>query len=108
MKLLIDTPLHWSTTFNPGATEEDLVWQQERYQEMVEVLRRLNVYGSFIAGQTQASIDIMVQKVTLDEFEMNRLFNTVLNELFELEIIYTALGGCDFSLRLVRATALPE
>lgn len=106
MKLLINQPLHWATTFNPGASDDELEDIREDYRAIGESLRRLGVNATCIVMESGVSLDIYVQKVTLEEQDMNDLFFNVLNVLFELEVRYAALGGqgCDFAMTLVRAT----
>jgi len=108
MKLLIDQELKFSTTFYPGATDEELDEYSEFFEFVNSVMNKYNVAGYVDHNGSGATVIINVQKITLDEFDMNSLFDGVLNNLFKLKIDYANLGGagCDFALLITDSKQL--
>ena len=110
MKLLIDEPLIFVGTFSEDRTTRQA--QLALLNSVVELLRKCSVYLEAQLAGPQVRLQVLAQKVMLDEVDMNELFSDALSELFELELRYAALGGagCDFAMTVVKGTprALPQ
>lgn len=103
MKLLINTELTYSVTFNPSVSEDDWDEYSDYFYCIQEVLDKYNVSSDLNMMASGASIWIEAQKITLDDIAMNHLFSDVLYELFSFKLDYAWLGGegCEFSMRLL-------
>lgn len=68
-----------------------------------DVIRFLRTFSIWFREENRKLI-IPAQKVTLDEWAMNELFNEYLMYLPVITIQYAPLGGagCDFALRLTQ------
>lgn len=64
-----------------------------------ELDQKFGVISLYLFGNTESKVTIPVQKICLDETDMNELFHDYLH-LFEYSIEYSALGGkgCDFAI----------
>ena len=106
MKLLIDTVICLDYAYRSDSEnfEED---SQEEFHYVVEsckeILEDFSVQHSFVNNYTSCSLILNVQKIVLDEIDMNTLFYEVLSQFdTDFKITYSTLGGegCDFSMRL--------
>lgn len=66
-----------------------------------ETLNRFGVHYQTVMDSTTCAITIPVQKIVLDEYNMNTLFHEVLC-FIEHSLIYAPLGGegCDFAVEI--------
>lgn len=89
MKLLIQTDL----------VDTDLAGI-DYTKEVIDFLKTFSIGCKEVDGK----LVIPAQKVTLDEWRMNELFNEYLMYLPRVSIKYAALGGtgCDFALELTQ------
>lgn len=64
-----------------------------------ELSQKFGVISYYSFENTESKVTIPVQKICLDETDMNELFHDYLR-LFEYSIEYSALGGkgCDFAI----------
>lgn len=64
-----------------------------------ELKQKFGVISYYLFGNTGSKVTIPVQKICLDETDMNELFHDYLY-LFDYSIDYSALGGkdCDFAI----------
>lgn len=64
-----------------------------------ELNQKFGVTSCYLFGNTESNVTIPVQKICLDETDMNELFHDYLY-LFDYSIEYSALGGkgCDFAI----------
>ena len=106
MKLLIDTVMCLDYAYRSGSEnfEKD---SQEEFNYLVErckeILEYFSVQHSFVNNYTSCSLILDVQKIVLDDVDMNTLFYEVLSQFdTDFKITYSTLGvkGCDFSMRL--------
>ena len=70
------------------------------YKEYIEkLLKDFSIYHKFNHTETGCELAIPVQKIVLDEWQMNHFFHDVLF-YFKYRVDYAHLGGegCDFSL----------
>lgn len=66
-----------------------------------ELKQKFGVISYYLFGNTESKVTIPVQKICLDETDMNELFHDYLY-LFDYSIKYSALGGkdCDFAIAI--------
>ena len=105
MKLLINTPLKYSLTFDPNITEEDWDAWKEFWDDATVFLKFCCIYHTLHLMESGFIFEIGVQKCCLDEQNANQFFSDILN-IFDNEVTieYAGLGGqgCDFSLILTQ------
>lgn len=89
MKLLIQTDL----------VDTDLAGA-DYTKEVIDFLKTFSIWCKEVDGK----LVIPAQKVTLDEWHMNELFNEYLMYLPGVSLKYAPLGGagCDFTLELTQ------
>lgn len=66
-----------------------------------ELNKKFGVISYYLFGNTESKVTIPIQKIYLDETDMNELFHDYLY-LFDYSIEYSALGGkgCDFAINV--------
>lgn len=90
MKLLIQNPL--TIQLNP-------LLHEDNFNNLRDIVERFNIYCTFHIEENY--IELHVQKITLDEFDMNELFCDFLFELTNYKLTYVERGkGCEFALKL--------
>jgi hypothetical protein len=105
MKLLINTPLKYSMTFDPDIAEEDWEEWKQFWDDATVFLKFCCIYHTLHLMESGFSFEIGVQKCCLDEQNVNQFFGDILN-IFDnkVTIEYAGLGGygCDFALILTQ------
>lgn len=101
MKLLLNEDLVWTSDV-PEPVKSEFA---EFLQSLEAVARKMSVHASFELGEARAKVTIPAQKISLDDIAMNELFDSLLNELFNLELRYATLGGtgCEFAIEVTGA-----
>ncbi len=108
MKLLIQEPLNWSTTYPPDYSDDELDELQEFYQSIVDTMRDLGVSTVSSVDGSSAYFSIHAQKITLGEIQMNRFLHVVLSHLFDFQLRYCGFGGIGCELTLALDDVVPR
>lgn len=98
MKLVIESDMVFRQT-----TSRFDNWDDEDWDCIDDILKEYSVYFTREKENGFTVITVIAQKVTLDEFQMNRLFFLVFDLLFDLSTLrYAGFGGsgCDFSMKI--------
>lgn len=103
MKLLIDSTLTFSTTFDPSSSDDELEDFESAFAEIKAILNEFSVYSTVTTSAGSAYVTIEVQKVVLDEQDMARLIHGVLRELWSFDLEFTPLGGHDLTFTIKNA-----
>lgn len=101
MKLLINHEVSISETFNPSITDEERQGVYEYLESISKDLKEYIVYHRVENNESGVRFTLEVQKVVLDEIQMNHVFS-ILNEFMNINIEYVQLGGkgCDFAMEI--------
>lgn len=74
----------------------------QQFTDVGEVLAKFSVHHNIWVGLEEVTFDILPQKITLSEVDMNTLFFNIIDDYFKYELTYAPLGGegCDFALHI--------
>jgi hypothetical protein len=92
MKLLIDIPLVFVAYDEVGTTEQDREDSKETWDEACVVLNKFGVAYSLVYTAHSIVFTVKVQKIALDDLDMNELLFDGLWPL-DLDFRYAGLGG---------------
>jgi hypothetical protein len=92
MKLLIDTPLMFVAKDEVGTTDQDRADSKEEWDETCAVLKKFGVAYALIYTPKSIVFVVKVQKIVLDDTNMNELLYDGLWVL-DLDFRFAGLGG---------------
>jgi len=92
MKLLIDTPLMFVAKDEVGTTDQDRADSKEEWDETCAVLKKFGVAYALIYTTNSIVFVVKVQKIVLDDTNMNELLYDGLWVL-DLDFRFAGLGG---------------
>ena len=102
MKVIIQEKLTTAIYEDPDSTAQDYKDNEEFWKFITSMLDGFAVHYKLEYKLGCWLFEIPVQKITLDEQDMNELFYECLHVLLDYRVEYSALGGkgCGFSLCL--------
>jgi|TARA_R110000782_G_scaffold13413_5_gene39560 hypothetical protein len=107
MKLLINTDFTWHFWCNPGDSDQEIQQFQAQVADWCSVADRFGCSYSVDYPEYGVHLVLHQQKCTLDEADMNTLFDGFFTNMFNVGLEYCPLGGegCDFAMIL---TCVPK
>lgn len=102
MKVIILDELQCRIPLNPDMPAPEWNSLVQQFEDISEFLNDFTVHHNLWLSNELVTFDILPQKITLSEINMNTLFFNVLDDYFKFNLTYAPLGGkgCDFALEV--------
>lgn len=102
MKVIILDELQCRIKLNTDVAAPEWNSIVQQFTDVGEVLSNFTVHHNLWVSNELVTFDILPQKITLTEVDMNTLFFNIIDDYFKYELTYAPLGGagCDFALEL--------